>query len=135
MLAQPITKPVFDALFEKYSFAFAQPDVKSDAGRSTCKHTASTKADTLQSFYDSVKVRALRVSTAHMANRRSSSSTTNSSATPSEMAERLGIVYTEVVRFIHSVNHILKHEFGETLGSRMCTTSTRSPARGRPSRG
>ena len=45
------------------------------------------------------------------------------------MAERLGIVYTpvEVVDFIiHSVNHILKTEFGETLGSRMFTISTRS---------
>lgn len=38
-----------------------------------------------------------------------------------KMAERLGIVYTpvEVVDFIiHSVNHILKTEFGETLGSK-----------------
>ena len=39
------------------------------------------------------------------------------------MAERLGIVYTpfQVVDFIiHSVNHILKTEFGETLGSKEC---------------
>jgi predicted helicase len=38
-----------------------------------------------------------------------------------KMTERLGIVYTpvEVVDFIiHSVNHILQTEFGQTLGSK-----------------
>jgi predicted helicase len=52
-------------------------------------------------------------------------------AFPAKMTERLGIVYTpvEVVDFIiHSVNHILQTEFGQTLGSKGVHISTLSPA-------
>jgi predicted helicase len=47
------------------------------------------------------------------------------------MTERLGIVYTpvEVVDFIlHSVDHLLQQEFGQTWAARACTSWTRSPA-------
>uniref|UniRef100_UPI0026311D47 restriction endonuclease n=1 Tax=Ferrovum sp. TaxID=2609467 RepID=UPI0026311D47 len=61
MLAQHlITKPVFDALFEGYSFAQHNPI--SQAMQTVVdileSHQIGKEADTLQAFYDSVKMRA-----------------------------------------------------------------------------
>ncbi len=125
MLAQHlITKPVFDALFEKYSFASHNPMSKAMQAVLDLlqTHRIDKEADTLQSFYDSVKFRAQGIDSAQGKQKIVVELYDKffRNAFP-KMAERLGIVYTpvEVVDFIiHSVNHILKTEFGETLGSR-----------------
>jgi predicted helicase len=125
MLAQHlITKPVFDALFEKFSFAKHNPI--SQAMQAVLdalhEHRLDKEADTLQSFYDSVKLRAEGIDSAAGKQKIIVELYDKffRNAFP-KMAERLGIVYTpvEVVDFIvHSVNHILKIEFGESLGSK-----------------
>ncbi|WP_395705582.1 DEAD/DEAH box helicase [Casimicrobium huifangae] len=125
MLAQHlITKPVFDALFEKYSFASHNPMSKAMQGILDLlqAHRIDKEADTLQSFYDSVKMRAAGIDSAQGKQKIVVELYDKffRNAFP-KMAERLGIVYTpvEVVDFIiHSVDHILKTEFGETLGSK-----------------
>jgi predicted helicase len=125
MLAQHlITKPVFDALFEDYSFAQHNPMSLAMQGVLDVlqEHRLDKEADTLQRFYDSVKMRAQGIDSAagkqkivvelydkFFAN-----------AFP-RLRDKLGIVYTpvEVVDFIiHSVAHILETEFGQTLGSK-----------------
>jgi predicted helicase len=61
MLAQHlITKPVFDALFEGYSFAKHNPmsQAMQDLLDVLQEHHLNKEADTLQAFYDSVKMRA-----------------------------------------------------------------------------
>jgi predicted helicase len=125
MLAQHlITKPVFDALFESYSFAQHNP--MSQAMQRVLdvlqEHHLEKEADTLQSFYDSVKMRAEGIDNAAGKQKIVVELYDKffRNAFP-KMAERLGIVYTpvEVVDFIiHSVNHILKTEFDQTLGSK-----------------
>lgn len=124
MLAQHlITKPVFDALFETYSFAQHNP--MSQAMQRVLdvlqEHHLEKEADTLQSFYDSVKMRAEGIDSAAGKQKIVVELYDKffRNAFP-KMAERLGIVYTpvEVVDFIiHSVNHILQTEFGQTLGN------------------
>ena len=125
MLAQHlITKPVFDALFEDYSFAQHNPMSLAMQGVLDVlqEHRLDKEADTLQRFYDSVKMRAQGIENAagkqkivvelydkFFAN-----------AFP-RLRDKLGIVYTpiEVVDFIiRSVAHILETEFGQTLGSK-----------------
>ncbi|MEJ5992765.1 type ISP restriction/modification enzyme, partial [Ramlibacter sp. PS3R-8] len=125
MLAQHlITKPVFDALFEDYSFAQNNPMSLAMQGVLDVlqEHRIDKEADTLQRFYDSVKLRAEGIDNAagkqkiivelydkFFAN-----------AFP-RLRDKLGIVYTpvEVVDFIlHSVDHLLRREFGQTLGSK-----------------
>ncbi len=125
MLAQHlITKPVFDALFQDYSFAQHNP--MSQAMQAVLdvlqEHRLDKEADTLQRFYDSVKMRAEGIDSAAGKQKIVVELYDKffRNAFP-KMTERLGIVYTpvEVVDFIiHSVNHILKTEFGETLGSK-----------------
>lgn len=125
MLAQHlITKPVFDALFEGYSFASHNP--MSQAMQAVLdilqEHHLSKEADTLQSFYDSVKMRAEGIDNATGKQKIVVELYDKffRNAFP-KMTERLGIVYTpvEVVDFIiHSVAHILQTEFGQTLGSK-----------------
>ena len=124
MLAQHlITKPVFDALFEGYSFAQHNPI--SQAMQRVVDilqtHQISKEADTLQAFYDSVKMRADGIDNATGKQKIVVELYDKffRNAFP-RMTERLGIVYTpvEVVDFIiQSVNHILKTEFNQTLGS------------------
>ena len=124
MLAQHlITKPVFDALFEGYSFAQHNP--MSQAMQSVLdvlhEHQLGKEADTLQSFYDSVKLRAEGIDNAAGKQKIVVELYDKffRNAFP-KMTERLGIVYTpvEVVDFIiHSVAHVLQTEFGQTLGS------------------
>lgn len=124
MLAQHlITKPVFDALFEGYSFASHNP--MSQAMQAVLdilqEHHLDKEADTLESFYASVKMRAEGIENAAGKQKIVVELYDKffRNAFP-KMTERLGIVYTpvEVVDFIiHSVNDILQSEFGQTLGS------------------
>ena len=125
MLAQHlITKPVFDALFEGYSFAKNNPMSLAMQGVLDVlqEHHLNKEADTLQAFYDSVKMRAEGIDNAEGKQKIIVELYDKffRNAFP-KMTERLGIVYTpvEVVDFIiHSVNHILQSEFGQTLGSK-----------------
>lgn len=123
---------MFDALFEDYSFARHNPmSIAMQAVLDVLhEHHIDKEADTLQAMYDSVKLRAEGIDSAE---------TTPEAKTQAKqklvvelydkffrnafprMTERLGIVYTpvEVVDFIiHSVQHILQTEFGQTLGSK-----------------
>ena len=124
MLAQHlITKPVFDALFEDYSFASNNPvslamqhvlDILQE-------HRLEKEADTLEKFYHSVKMRAAGINNAEAKQKIVVELYDKffRNAFP-RMTERLGIVYTpvEVVDFIiHSVNDLLQSEFNQTLGS------------------
>ena len=125
MLAQHlITKPVFDALFADYSFAEHNPMSKAMQGvlDALHEHRLDKEADTLQRFYDSVKLRAEGIENATGKQKIVVELYDKffRNAFP-KMTERLGIVYTpvEVVDFIlHSVNHLLQSEFGQTLGSK-----------------
>ncbi|MDP3345273.1 MAG: type ISP restriction/modification enzyme [Hydrogenophaga sp.] len=125
MLAQHlITKPVFDALFEDYSFAQHNPMSLAMQGVLDVlqEHRLDKEADTLQRFYESVKMRAQGIDNAAGKQKIVVELYDKffRNAFP-KMTERLGIVYTpvEVVDFIiHSVAHILETEFGQTLGSK-----------------
>lgn len=124
MLAQHlITKPVFEALFADYSFAQHNPISRAmqDVLEVLQEHRLENETDTLQKFYDSVKMRAEGIDKAEGKQKIVVELYDKffRNAFP-RMTERLGIVYTptEVVDFIiHSVDHILKTEFGLTLGS------------------
>ncbi|MBF6618278.1 MAG: DEAD/DEAH box helicase [Candidimonas sp.] len=124
MLAQHlITKPVFDALFESYSFAQHNPMSQAMQGvlDALHEHHLNKEADTLQRFYESVAMRADGIDNAAGKQKIVVELYDKffRNAFP-RMTERLGIVYTpvEVVDFIiHSVNDVLKAEFGQTLGS------------------
>lgn len=125
MLAQHlITKPVFEALFEDYSFAKNNP-----VSRAMQKvldvldeHTLEKESESLQKFYNSVRRRAEGIETAEAKQQIIVQLYDKffRNAFP-RLTEKLGIVYTptEVVDFIiHSVNDVLKAEFGQTLGSK-----------------
>ncbi|MDG5489053.1 DEAD/DEAH box helicase family protein [Sphingomonas sp. BGYR3] len=125
MLAQHlITRPVFDALFEGYSFARNNPVSKAmEAVLSALdEHRLDKEADSLERFYGSVKRRAAGIDNSEAKQRIVVELYDKffRNAFP-KMTERLGIVYTpvEVVDFIiHSVDEVLQAEFGQTLGSR-----------------
>jgi predicted helicase len=124
MLAQHlITKPVFDALFADYSFAAHNPMSKAMQGvlDALHEHHLAKEADTLQTFYDSVKLRAEGIDSAQGKQKIVVELYDKffANAFP-RLRDKLGIVYTpvEVVDFIlHSVNDLLQSEFGQTLGS------------------
>ncbi len=124
MLAQHIiTKPVFDALFENYSFTQNNPVSKAMQGVLAVlnAHNLDKEAATLEKFYASVKMRAQGIKDLKAKQKIIVELYDKffKNAFP-KMTERLGIVYTpvEVVDFIiHSVNDILKSEFNQTLGS------------------
>lgn len=125
MLAQHlITKPVFDALFEGYEFAKNNP--VSQAMQHILgilgAHNLENEAESLDKFYASVRMRAKGIEKAQAKQKIITELYDKffRNAFP-KMTEKLGIVYTpvEVVDFIiHSVNDVLKAEFGETLGSK-----------------
>ncbi len=125
MLAQHlVTKPVFDALFDEYSFASHNPMSKAMQGvlNALHEHHLAKEADTLEKFYASVRQRAAGIDNAQGKQKIIVELYDKffRNAFP-KMTERLGIVYTpvEVVDFIlHSVNHLLQQEFGQTLGSK-----------------
>jgi predicted helicase len=125
MLAQHlITKPVFDALFSDYNFAAQNP--VSQAMQKVVAvlepKNIQEEAQALEGFYDSVKRRAAGIDNAEGKQKIIVELYDKffKTAFP-KLTEKLGIVYTpvEVVDFIiHSVNDILKQEFGQTLGSK-----------------
>lgn len=125
MLAQHlITRPVFDALFEGYSFAQNNPVSKAmEAVLSALnEHHLDKERESLNRFYASVHRRAKGIDNAEAKQKIIVELYDKffRNAFP-KMTERLGIVYTpvEVVDFIlHSVNKVLQLEFGQTLGSK-----------------
>ncbi|MCG9915437.1 MAG: DEAD/DEAH box helicase family protein [Phenylobacterium sp.] len=125
MLAQHlITKPVFDALFEGYSFAQHNPVSRAMQAvlEVLDEHSLEKETESLQRFYASVKRRAEGIDRADAKQKIVVELYDKffRNAFP-KMTERLGIVYTpvEVVDFIiHSVNEVLQAEFGQTVGSR-----------------
>jgi len=125
MLAQHIiTKPVFDALFEGYSFTSHNPVSKAMQAvlEVLNEHNLDKEAATLEKFYESVRMRAAGISDLKAKQKIIVELYDKffSNAFP-KLKDKLGIVYTpvEVVDFIiHSINDILKSEFGQTLGSK-----------------
>lgn len=125
MLAQHlITKPVFDTLFQGNQFTKSNP--VSGAMETVLErlhhHNIGKEAESLQNFYASVQRRSEGIKTAQ--GRQTLVVELYDkffrTAFPA-MTQKLGIVYTpvEVVDFIiHSVNDVLKSEFGQTLGSK-----------------
>ena len=116
--------PVFDALFSDYSFAKHNPMslAMQDCLDTLQAHRIDKEADTLEAFYESVKLRAENIDSAAGKQKIVVELYDKffRNAFP-RMTERLGIVYTpvEVVDFIiHSINDILKSEFGQTLGDK-----------------
>jgi len=122
MLSQHIiTKPVFDALFENYSFVKNNPMSQSMQKMLDLLEEQSLEKDfeILQKFYQSVKVRASGIDNAEGKQRIIIELYDKffKTAFP-KMVEKLGIVYTpiEVVDFIiNSVNDILIKEFGRNI--------------------
>ncbi|NTW70425.1 MAG: DEAD/DEAH box helicase [Chlorobiaceae bacterium] len=122
MLSQHIiTKPVFEALFEGYSFVQHNPISLSMQRMLDLLETQAIEKDTvtLDRFYESVRKKAQGIDNAEGKQRIIIELYDKffKTAFP-KMVEKLGIVYTpvEVVDFIiHSVNDLLKKEFGRTL--------------------
>lgn len=122
MLAQHIiTKPIFEALFEGYSFI--QNNAVSTAMQSMLdaleEKSLVEESETLQKFYESVRKRAEGIDNAEGKQRIIIELYDKffKAAFP-KMVEQLGIVYTpvEVVDFIiHSVNDVLKKEFDRSI--------------------
>ena len=124
MLAQHlITKPVFDALFEQYRFTQHNPmslAMQKVLDQLQAQHLDKER-DTLQSFYESVKMRASGIHNAEGKQKIIVELYDKffRNAFP-RMTERLGIVYTpiEVVDFIvHSVEDVLKREFSSCMAN------------------
>lgn len=122
MLSQHIiTKPVFEALFEGYSFVNNNAISKAmQSMLDVLEDTVIEKENsTLDKFYESVKKRASGIDNAEGKQRIIIELYDKffKSAFP-KMVEQLGIVYTpvEVVDFIiHSVNDVLKKEFSRSI--------------------
>ena len=123
MLAQHIiTQPIFDALFEGYSFVKSNAVSVAMQGMIESLEDGSNLAEqdeTLQKFYDSVRKRAEGIDNSEGKQHIIIELYDKffKTAFP-KMVEKLGIVYTpvEVVDYIiHSVNDILKKEFDRTL--------------------
>jgi len=124
MLAQHIiTKPVFDALFEGYSFTQHNPVSIAMQSVLDVLHgqNLEKETETLQNFYDSVKMRASNINSVEGKQRLIVKLYEDFFKSAfSKKSDRLGIVYTpvEVVDFIiHSINDALQQEFNQTLGS------------------
>lgn len=123
MLAQHIiTKPIFEALFEGYSFV--KHNAVSKAMQGMLEHleegnNITEDSETLQKFYDSVRKRAEGIDNAEGKQRIIIELYDKffKAAFP-KMVEQLGIVYTpvEVVDFIvRSVDDVLKQEFDRSI--------------------
>ena len=122
MLAQHIlTRPVFEALFERYDFASRNPvarvldDLQKDFG----EFGLENETRDLEGFYESVRRRARGLDNTAARQRVLMELYEKFFATALEKeADRLGIVYTpvEIVDFIlNSAEHVLKREFGRSL--------------------
>lgn len=122
MLAQHmITKPIFEALFEDYSFEKNNPI--SEAMQKMLNHlegeSVADESEKLQRFYESVRKRVEGIDNAEGKQRIIIELYDKffKNAFP-KMAEQLGIVYTpvEIVDFIiHSVDDVLKKEFNRSI--------------------
>ena len=122
MLAQHIiTKPIFEALFEDYSFEKNNPI--SEAMQKMLNHlegeSVADESDKLQRFYESVRKRVEGIDNAQGKQRIIVELYDKFfyNAFP-KMVEQLGIVYTpvEIVDFIiHSVNDVLQKEFDRSI--------------------
>ena len=125
MLAQHlITKPVFDSLFKDSQFTKENPVSRAMEivlGQ-LHEHNLEKESDSLAKFYASVERRAADVKTAQGRQTLITELYDKFFRTAFPvLTARLGIVYTpvEVVDFIiHSVNDVLKSQFGQTLGSK-----------------
>ena len=124
MLAQHIiTRPVFDALFEGYSFAAHNPVSRALQGVLDVldRQSLEKEAVSLERFYNSVRMRAAGIEDATAKQKIVVELYDNFFRTAfPRLTQRLGIVYTpvEVVDFIiKSVDEVLRAEFGQTLGS------------------
>lgn len=123
MLSQHlITAPVFEALFEGYSFVKNNPISKAMQSMLELLEEQALEKDTqsLEKFYASVRKRAEGIDNSEGKQRIILELYEKyfKTALP-KMVDRLGIVYTpvEVVDFIvHSVNDVLKKEFGRSIG-------------------
>ncbi|MGA4517217.1 DEAD/DEAH box helicase [Solibacillus silvestris] len=125
MLAQHIiTKPVFEALFESYEFVKKNPVSNSMESMILIldKNGLSKEQEILESFYESVKVRAEGVDNLEGKQKIIIQLYDKFFRVAfKETTERLGIVFTpvEVVDFIiHSVDDVLKKHFGKSLASK-----------------
>ena len=124
MLAQHlITKPVFDALFEDYSFATANPvsQVMQRMLDALDEHALDKESETLDKFYESVRMRASGIDNAEGKQRIIIELYEKffKNAFP-RVANKLGIVYTpiEIVDYIlNSVQAVLKSEFKTDLSA------------------
>jgi predicted helicase len=122
MLAQHlITRPVFEALFEDYSFAEHNPvsQAMQEMLEILDEQHVGTEAETLEKFYASVRMRAADIDNAEGKQRiiHELYERFFRVAFP-RVAESLGIVYTpvEIVDFIiSSVEHVLGKEFGASV--------------------
>lgn len=122
MLSQHIiTKPVFEALFEDYSFVKNNAISKSMQKMLDLLEDEGINSDAkiLEDFYKSVKNRVSKLDNADAKQRVVADLYEKffKTAFP-KLVEKLGIVYTpvEVVDFIiHSVEGVLKKEFGKSL--------------------
>jgi predicted helicase len=122
MLSQHIiTKPVFESLFDGYSFVKNNPISASMQTMLELLEAQSIEKDTetLQKFYESVKMRASGIDNAEGKQRIIIELYDKffKTAFP-KMVERLGIVYTpvEIVDFIiYSVNDVLIKEFERSI--------------------
>ncbi len=123
MMAQHIlTRPVFEALFENYDFASNNPvaraldELRKDFG----EFGLENEIRDLEGFYQSVRQRARGLDNSEARQKVLMELYENFFATAlKKEADRLGIVYTpvEVVDFIlHSADHVLRQEFGRSLG-------------------
>ncbi|MGP5484504.1 restriction endonuclease [Brachybacterium alimentarium] len=122
MLAQHmITKPVFDALFEGYTFTDQNP-VSQVMDRMVASLTAmhvDAEAASLEAFYESVRIRAAGIDNAEGKQKIITELYESffKNAFPST-ADAMGVVYTpiEIVDFIlRSVNDVLQKEFGRSI--------------------
>src|SRR5699024_1918054 len=122
MVAQHmITKPVFDALFEGYAFTDHNP-VSQVMDRMVDSLTAmhvDAEAESLESFYESVRLRAAEIDNAEGKQKIITELYESffKNAFP-RAADAMGVVYTpiEIVDFIlRSVDDVLKREFGRCL--------------------
>ena len=122
MMAQHIlTSPVFDALFEDYDFSSANPVAiaLNTLQKDFAEFGLENETRDLRGFYDSVRSRASGVNSSEGRQKVLSDLYEQffKKALKKE-SERLGIAYTPIplVDFIlHSVNDVLKQEFGKTV--------------------
>ena len=122
MLSQHIiTKPVFEALFENYSFVNNNPISQSMQKVMELLEDQITEEENkqMERFYESVRMRAEKIDNAEGKQKVIIELYDKffKTAFP-KVVEKLGIVYTpvEVVDFINSsVDYILQKEFGRTL--------------------